>query len=450
MDQTEAFHQRIDSALANEQARTNFRTAMTGLMEKRAESLSDEDELQALRDHAAAIRAHSLANLPELLEQLEQNMTANGIQVHWAETGEEANEIIHEILKRAEAASVVKGKSMVSEEAELNDYLIERNIEVVESDLGEFIIQLAHEPPSHIIAPAIHKNRHEVAELFRQHFPDQEFDEEIEDMTALARRILRDKFANAGAGISGVNFAVAETGTICLVENEGNGRLSTTAPDIHIAITGIEKVVARLEDVPPLLNILTRTATGQPISTYFNMISGPRKDAEKDGPREVHLVLLDNGRSRIHEDETFRDTLRCIRCGTCINHCPVYVQMGGHAYGTVYPGPIGTVLEPQRLGLNQIGALTSACTLCGACGEVCPVRIPLPKLINQLRAESVSGTRSEADIDGKGSLRKSKESMSWKVWKLLYAYPVLYKIFRFCATRLNFLTPENVGPTKYG
>lgn len=450
MDQTEAFHRRIDSALANSQVRSNFRSAMTGLMEKRAESLSDDKELQTLRDHAAAIRAHSLANLPELLEQLEQTMTANGIQVHWAETGEEANEIIHDILKRAKATSVVKGKSMVSEETELNDYLIERDIEVVESDLGEFIIQLAKEPPSHIIAPAIHKNRHEVAELFRKHFPDQQFDEEIEDMTALARRILRDKFANAGAGISGVNFAVAETGTICLVENEGNGRLSTTAPDIHIAITGIEKVVARLEDVPPLLNILTRTATGQPISTYFNMISSPRKDEEKDGPKEVHLMLLDNGRSRIHEDPAFRDTLRCIRCGTCINHCPVYVQMGGHAYGTVYPGPIGTVLEPQRLGLNRIGTLTSACTLCGACGEVCPVRIPLPKLINQLRAEAVDGTRSEADIEGKGSLRKSKEWVSWKVWKLLYAYPLLYRVFRFCATRMNFLTPKKVGPwTRY-
>ncbi len=450
MNQTEAFTSRIDDALHNDQARRNFRTAMTGLMDKRAESLSDDSELQALRDQAAAIRAYSLKNLPELLEQLEAKMTENGIQVHWASNGAEANEIIYQILKQADAKSLVKGKSMVSEESEMNDYLIKRDIEVIESDLGEFIIQLAHEPPSHIIAPAIHKNRIEVAELFHKHFPELGYSEDIEEMTAMARKILRDKFANADAGISGVNFAVAETGTICLVENEGNGRLSTTAPNIHIAITGIEKVIAKLSDVPPLLNILTRTATGQPISTYFNMISHPRQENEKDGPQQVHLVLLDNRRSEIRMDDELLDVLRCIRCGTCINHCPVYVQLGGHAYGTTYPGPIGTVLEPQRMGIDKIGTLTSACTLCGACGEVCPVRIPLPKLINRLRAESVNAQRSDAHVEGKGSLRKNKELMSWTIWKTLYAHPAMYRTFRWFATRLRFLTPSNVGAwTRY-
>ena len=226
--------------------------------------------------------------------------------------------------------------------------------------------------------------------------------------------------------------------------------MSTTAPDIHIAITGIEKVVEKLADIPPLLNILTRTATGQPITSYFNMISGPRKDSEKDGPRAVHLVLLDNDRSQMREDNELVDTLRCIRCGTCINHCPVYVQTGGHAYGTVYPGPIGIVLEPQRLGIDKIGTLTSACSLCGACGEVCPVRIPLPKLVNRLRAEAVDAGRSQTKISGKGSLRKNGELFAWTAWEVLYGNPLLYKLFRFFATRLNFLTPAKTGPwTRY-
>ncbi len=445
MHQSDAFKQRIDTALHNAQARHNFRSAMTGLMEKRAEALSDEAELQALRDKAAAIRAYSLQNMPELLEQLEAKLLANGIQVHWAESAAEANQIIYQILRQADAKSVVKGKSMVSEEVELNDYLQQRAIEVVESDLGEFIIQLAHEPPSHIIAPAIHKNRREIAELFQRHFPELGYSEGIEELTAMARKILRDKFAQADAGISGVNFAVAETGTLCLVENEGNGRLSTTAPNLHIAITGIEKVVARLADIPPLLSILTRTATGQPITTYFNMISHPRQPGEKDGPHQVHLVLLDNRRSEIKLDAELLDTLRCIRCGTCINHCPVYVQLGGHAYGTVYPGPIGTVLEPQRIGIDKIGTLISACTLCGACGEVCPVRIPLPKLINRLRAESVNAQRSDAHLDGKGSLRKNREALSWRLWKTIYGHPAFYRTFRWFATRLRFLTPSHIG-----
>ena len=450
MHQTEAFKQRIDLALDNQQTRDNCRKAMSDLMEKRAESLCDEDELNALRDQCSAIRAHSVSHLPELLETLEAKMIENGIQVHWAESAEQANQVIYDLLQKASVSSVVKGKSMVSEETELNHYLEERDIEIVESDLGEFIIQLAEEMPSHIIVPAIHKNKEEVAELFHKHFPDIDFKEDVEDMTALARRVLRAKFERAGAGISGVNFAVAETGTICLVENEGNGRLSTTAPDIHIAITGIEKVVRQLSDVPPLVNLLTRTAIGQPITTYFNMISSPRKAGEKDGPKEVHLVLLDNGRSKIREDADLQDTLRCIRCGTCINHCPVYVQTGGHAYGTVYPGPIGIVLEPQRLGIQQIGALTSACSLCGACGEVCPVKIPLPKLINRLRAESVNASYSEAALQGKGSLRKNKEQISWAVWKTLYSHAGFYKTFRWFATRLRFLTPPKLGSwTKY-
>jgi L-lactate dehydrogenase complex protein LldF len=445
MNQTEAFYQRIDEALHNDQLRRNFRSAMTGIMARRAEQFPDDTQLQALRDQARAVRANSLVRQPELLEQLEARLTENGIQVHWAETSAQANAIILRILQAADARSVVKGKSMVSEETGLNHYLEQHAIEVIESDLGEYIIQLAEEPPSHIVAPAIHKNRREVADLFHRFHPDIPYTEDIDELTQTARQILRDKFANADAGISGVNFAVAETGTLCLVENEGNGRLSTTAPRVHIAITGIEKVVEKLSDVPPLLEILTKSATGQPITTYFNMISRPRQADELDGPEAVHLVLLDNGRSRIRVDEELLDTLRCIRCGACINHCPVYVQLGGHAYGTVYPGPIGIALEPQRIGIDKVGTLTSACTMCGACGEVCPVRIPLPKLINRLRAEAVDGLRSDAAIPGHGSLRKSTEARAWWLWQQLYARPRLYRTFTWFATRLRGLTPRRLG-----
>ncbi len=387
--QYRALHERIHRALGRSQVRDNFRRAMDGIRAHRAEQFPDAAYLAGLRRQAHAIRQKAMARLPELLEQLERRLTENGIQVHWAEDAAQANDIVLGLLRQAGAHTVIKGKSMVSEETGLNGALEQADIEVIESDLGEYIIQLAEEPPSHIVAPAIHKNRQEVARLFERCHPELPYTEDIDRLTGNARRILREKFANADAGISGVNFAVAETGTLCLVENEGNGRLSTTAPPLHIAITGIEKVIEGLDELPPLLEILTKSATGQPITTYVNLISRPRQDDELDGPREVHLMLLDNGRSRIRTHDAFSDTLRCIRCGACINHCPVYVQVGGHAYGTVYPGPIGSVLEPQRLGLDRIGSLTSACSLCGACGEVCPVEIPLPDLINRLRAEAV-------------------------------------------------------------
>lgn len=446
MNQSQALHERIDKALANPQLRHNFRVAMDGIRARRAEQFPDDPQLQALRDQARAIRSNSLGLQAELLEQLEAQLTSNGIQVHWAESAEQANALIHEILQAADARSVVKGKSMVSEETELNHYLEQRGIEVIESDLGEYILQMAKEPPSHIVAPAIHKNRFEVAALFRKFHPEQPYTEDIDELTGTARQVLREKFANADAGISGVNFAVAETGTLCLVENEGNGRLSTTAPRLHIAITGIEKVVAKLSDIPPLLDILTKSATGQPITTYFNMISRPRQPGEKDGPEQVHLVLLDNGRSRIRYDDELLDTLRCIRCGACMNHCPVYVHVGGHAYGTTYPGPIGVVLEPQRLGIDQVGSLTSACSLCGACGEVCPVMIPLPKLINRLRAEAVNAKQEAQNVKGQGSLRKPTEALTWNLWSRLYSSPSLYRLFTRLATRLRGLAPKRLGP----
>jgi L-lactate dehydrogenase complex protein LldF len=441
---------RIGAALAQNRVRANIRRAMDGLVVKRRNAFPDERELVRLRNQGAAIRASALSGLPDLLEELERNCTANGIRVHWAEDAAEGNRIVGDILRRHGATLLVKGKSMVSEEMGLNAYLEGQGVEVVETDLGEFIIQHAGETPSHIVAPAVHKDRYEVAALFRATFPGQlplgSAGESIDALTAAARRLLRGRFRTAEAGLSGVNFAVAETGTLCLVENEGNGRMCTTAPEVHIAVMGIEKVVARLDQVPPLLTLLTRSATGQPVTTYFNMISSPRRPGEKDGPTEVHLVLLDNGRTRMYADPELRDALRCIRCAACMNHCPVYVRLGGHAYGTVYPGPIGTVIEPQLQGMASQGELASASTLCGACAEVCPVRIPLPRLINRLRFEAVRRDGGVRAVVGRGVSRKPLEALVWRVWAWVHENPVRYRLATGLAARLRFLQPRSLGP----
>jgi L-lactate dehydrogenase complex protein LldF len=437
------FHAGVREALNDPQIRANFRSAMDGLIHKRLAAFPERDALERLRRRCARIRSNALSRLPELLEQLERSCTRNGIQVHWAETVEQANGIVLDIMHRHDARMVIKGKSMVSEEMGMNAFLEAQGIECLESDLGEFIIQLVGEPPSHIIAPAIHKNRRQVAEIFREKFPDIPYTEDIEQLTRNAREILRQRFYQAPVGLSGVNFAVAESGTLCLVENEGNGRMCTTVPPVHIAVTGIEKVVERLADVPPLLEILVRSATGQPISTYFNMISSPRRPGERDGPQEVHLVLLDNGRSRIYEDEELVATLRCIRCGACMNHCPVYTRVGGHPYLSTIPGPIGSVLEPQKLGLEKLGVLPTFSTLCGACGEVCPVRIPLPKLLNRLRYEGVR--KEPGSVPGGGSRRSRGEALLWELWRRLHASPRIYRLAGWLATRLRHLLPNRLG-----
>jgi L-lactate dehydrogenase complex protein LldF len=434
----------VEEALANGRVRANIRRAMDGLVIKRLAAFPDTEELARLRDQGLAIRANALEHLPSLLEELERNCQANGIRVHWAETAEQGNRIVLDILRRHEARMLIKGKSMVSEEMGLNEFLEEQGIEAVETDLGEFILQLAEERPSHIIAPAIHKDRYQIAELFAARFPDIPYSEEIDELTAAARRVMREKFRGATAGLSGVNFAVAETGTLCLVENEGNGRMCTTVPDVHIAVTGIEKVIARLDQVPPLLTLLTRSATGQPITTYFNMISGPRREGEKDGPTEVHLVLLDNGRSRIFGDPELKATLRCIRCGACMNHCPVYTRLGGHAYGTVYPGPIGSILEPQLHGVETLGELAEASSLCGACGEACPVRIPIPSLLNRLRHEGVRSTVG-SEVLGQGARRKSLQALLWRVWAWVHSDPRRYRAFTGLIGRFRFAQPGRLG-----
>ena len=440
------FKHNIEGALNDVQLRKNLRNAMDILVEKRQAVFPDDADLQRLRAAGNAIKRRALKQLPELLERLEANCTANGIQVHWAEDTAQANRIFLDIMERHEARAVVKGKSMVSEEMHLNRFLEEKGLEAVETDLGEFIIQLNHETPSHIIVPAIHKNKDEVATIFHEKLADTPYTEDVEALTAIARSALRKRFASAKVGLSGVNFAIAETGTLLLVENEGNGRMCTTAPDVHVAVMGLEKVVERLADVPPLLRLLTGSATGQTITTYVNMITSPRKADELDGPKEVHLVILDNGRSKILADPELRQTLLCIRCGTCLNHCPVYVRIGGHAYGHVYPGPIGKILTPQMEGLKRAGTLVTASSLCGACGEVCPVKIPIPDLIRRLRNESYD-QEDNAVVDGGGYKQNLAETMVWKGWELANRIPVLNELGTRMAAAMGEHLPK-IGPLK--
>jgi L-lactate dehydrogenase complex protein LldF len=427
-------------ALLDPQLRANFRRAMDGLITKRRNQFPDPGDLQDLRDLSTAIRSRSLLNLPTLLEQLEASCTRNGIQVHWAETCEQGNELILGLLNARGAKTLVKGKSMVSEEMHLNTFLESKGIEALESDLGEYIIQLDGETPSHIIMPAIHKNKDQIARQFSQNIKDAKYTEDVDELTAMARKVLRQKFLDADAGLSGVNFAVAETGTLCLVENEGNGRMSTHVPPLHIAVMGLEKVVARLEDVAPLYSILTRSATGQAVSTYFNLISGPRGAGELDGPLEVHLVILDNGRSRIYSDPQLRATLRCIRCGACMNHCPVYTRVGGHAYEAVYPGPIGKILTPQMEGVGVRHDLIHGSSLCGACAEVCPVEIPIPDILLRLRREATHGEPTST-VKGQGTGRTLTEDLAWRGWAMVVNHPRVYRLATWFATRFGWALP---------
>jgi L-lactate dehydrogenase complex protein LldF len=442
----EEFKARSRGALNDPGQRKNFRGAMDFLQAKRSAQFPDQDELASLRELGASIRRYSLAHLPQLLEQLETNLVANGVQVHWAQNAEEANAIALGIARKADAKSIIKGKSMVSEEIEFNHAMEAAGLEAFESDMGEYIVQLADEKPSHIIMPAIHKTKQEIAKLFAARIPGVDYTEDVDALIQIGRNVLRRKFAQADIGLSGVNFAVAETGSLCLIENEGNGRMCTTVPRVHIAITGIEKVVQKLEHIAPLLSLLTRSATGQSITTYVNLISGPRKADEKDGPQEVHLILLDNGRTQAYADEQLRATLQCIRCGACMNHCPVYARIGGHAYGTTYPGPIGAIISPHMLGLASTYPLAFASTLCGACGEVCPVKIPIPDLLVRLRNEAQARPDSpDATLRGSGSARTALISLVWRFWSLVYSRLGLYRLTSWFMSRGRALSPTEQG-----
>jgi L-lactate dehydrogenase complex protein LldF len=373
--------------------------------------LADSDKL---RDHAKRIKEHTLAHLDHYLEQLEASVQRVGGQVHWASDAEEARRLVVRIAQKAGCKHAVKSKSMTSEEVHLNPALEQAGIEVVETDFGEFIIQLAGERPSHLVAPAVHHTRESVARVLSQHLGET-LPDDPRTLAMTGRRVLRDKFRRADLGITGANFAVAETGTIVLITNEGNGRLTTTCPRVHVALVGLEKVIPRFADLPVFLKLLARAATGQTLSIYTTLITGPRRKGEIDGPEEFHLVLLDNGRSKVLATQ-FRESLQCIRCGACLNACPVYRRIGGHAYGGVYSGPIGSILTPLYDSLADNPHLPHASSLCGACQAACPVRINIPHMLIGLRELQHRKKRLSGD------------DLAYWLWKEVLCRPWLYRL----------------------
>jgi L-lactate dehydrogenase complex protein LldF len=374
-------------------------------------ALADSDRL---RDHAKRIKEHTLAHLDRYLEQLEASITRLGGKVHWAATAADARTIVADIARQANCKRAVKSKSMTSEEVHLNAALDQAGLEVTETDFGEFIIQVAGERPSHLVAPAVHHTRESVARVLSKYLGE-ELADDPRTLALAGRRILRQKFRQADVGISGANFAVAETGTVALVTNEGNGRLTTTCPRVHVALMGMEKVIPRLADLPVFLKLLARAATGQTLSVYTTLITGPRRAGELDGPEEFHLVILDNGRSKILASP-YRESLQCLRCGACLNACPVYRRIGGHAYGGVYSGPIGSILTPLFDSVSDNPHLPHASSLCGACQAACPVRINIPHMLIGLR---------ELQHQQKAS---HWEDLAYKLWGEVLRRPGLYRL----------------------
>ncbi|MDH3535915.1 MAG: LutB/LldF family L-lactate oxidation iron-sulfur protein, partial [Gammaproteobacteria bacterium] len=381
------FKANAEAALREPRLQAALKQLELGFVAGRQRCYEALPEFESLRDRARDILDHTLENLDAYLVEYESRVIESGGQVHWASTPVQAREIVIDICRAAKARSVIRGKSMVGEEIGINDALEAAGFEVTETDLGEYILQLAGEPPSHIVAPAIHKTREEISDLFFEHHREHGFTQRQTERSALvaeARQVLREKFLGADVGMTGANFLIAETGSNVIVTNEGNGDLSSTLPRVQIVTAAIDKVVPTLEDASLLLRLLGRSATGQEITAYTTFTTGPKRARDADGPGEYHVVLIDNHRSEMLGSE-LRPMLRCIRCGACMNHCPVYGRVGGHAYGWVYPGPMGSVLTPIMVGLDEAGHLPNACTLNGRCETVCPVKIPLPTLLRSLR-----------------------------------------------------------------
>ena len=419
-----SFKSRIRTALANPKLHLALDGNYNRWRERRTASFATLPHADDVRDRARAIRVEALTHLDHYLLQLESNVKANGGTVHWAQDAEEANRIVAEIIfskdpsgfQNPKGLLIAKSKSMLSEEIHLNAHLGKLGHKVVETDLGEWIVQLRGEMPSHLTAPAIHLRRDDVAELFEKQLGIPRTDD-VPTLINAAREALRQTFIHADIGISGVNFGVAETGTLCLITNEGNGRLVTTIPRIHIALMGIERVVPTLRDLEIMIRVLARSGTGQKITTYTNLITGARRPDDPDGPEELHLVLVDNGRSRVLASD-LAETLLCIRCGACVSVCPVYRQIGGHAYNATYMGPIGSILMPALGGISEFGELAHASTLCGECRDVCPVRIDIPKMLLTVRQAHVKETGGTRWI-----------AWAMKLWSRLSRSPRLYHFF---------------------
>jgi L-lactate dehydrogenase complex protein LldF len=387
------FPEAVLPVLRNPQLRKNVAHAIDVIQAKRARLVTEKADWQELRAAGAAIRDHALANLGAYLEQFEERCTAAGGTVHWAADAAEARRIILGILKQENASEVIKIKTMTSAEIQLNPFLEAAGVKAYETDLAEIILQLGNEEPSHIVVPALHVNRSQVREIFARSMGIKDLSDEPKVLTAAARTYLRQKFLTVPTAISGANFLVAETGSVAVVESEGNGRMCLTLPRTMITLAGIEKVIPRFQDLEVMLQVLARSATGERMNPYTSLWSGVTPG---DGPQRFHVVLLDNGRSSILAKKTERQTLRCIRCAACMNSCPVYRQTGGHAYGSVYPGPIGAILTPQLMQMNHAQSLPYASSLCGACYEVCPVKINIPEVLLELRSQVVDQERRSA------------------------------------------------------
>ena len=418
------FDRLVPRALANVELRGALAKATDTIRNRRAAALEGVD-LQGLRARAKATKSAALARLDEHLERFEREATARGAVVHWARDAADARRIVVDLAAARNARLAVKSKSMVSEEIGLNDALIDAGVVPVETDLGEWIVQLGEETPSHILVPAIHKRRVEIRDLLARVL-GRPMPDDAEGLTAIARDELRPRFASADLGISGANFLVAETGSFLLIENEGNIRLTTSLPKTHVAVIGIEKMVPTLDELGPLVRLVTRSGTGQAISCYQTLVTGIKRSPEDDGPDELHIVLVDNGRADLLADEITAQTLRCIRCSACLNVCPVYRQIGGHAYGSVYPGPIGAILTPQIAGMHTASQLPGASSLCGACREVCPVDIDIPGVLLHLRGEA---GRHPEDADATSRRKIAEKSRAFTLWRRAATSPTLFRWF---------------------
>jgi L-lactate dehydrogenase complex protein LldF len=429
------FDQKIHQTLEDANLQLAIYTATGRLKERRIDVVAPDvlPDYQELRSHANALKKHSIENLDYYLEEFERNVVAHGGQVVYCRDATEVSDFVLSLARAKQARLIVKSKSMTTEEVDLNERLEHHGLESVETDLGEYILQLAHEKPYHIVAPALHKTRYDVADIFEKNLPYPR-EEDVEKQAGMARAVLREKFLEADIGISGANFLVADSGAVVIIENEGNARLTTSAPKVHIAVAGIEKLIPRAQDVPTFLKLLARSATGQLLSVYASFLSGPRRPGEVDGPDEFYVVLLDNGRTKLLPDKNKRQSLYCIRCGACLNTCPVYRKIGGHSFPWVYSGPIGAIITPQFMGVTHEPALPFASSLCGACGEVCPVKIDIPKVLLELRSD-VKKTEAREK-------QNRLEKFAFRAFAWIATHP---RIYEFAAKVASSMSPSGPG-----
>ena len=419
----------IHETLADPRLQLAIYSATRRLIDHRASSVTVDrlPDYQDLRTLANQIKQHTIENLDYYLEQLESNVVAHGGRVVFCRDGQEVADFVLGLARERNAKMIVKSKSMTTEEIHLNERLEHHHLEAVETDLGEYILQLAQQRPYHIVAPALHMTRYDVAEVFTTALGVAK-EVEPENQAKIARSVLREKFLEADIGVTGANFLIADSGAVVLVENEGNARLTTTAPRIHIAVAGIEKLIPRAQDLATFLKLLGRSATGQPLTVYTSFLSGPRRGEEIDGPDEFYVALIDNGRSKLLADREKRESLHCIRCGACLNICPVYRKIGGHSFPWVYSGPIGAIITPQFLGAMHEPSLPFASSLCGACAEVCPVKIDIPKVLLDLRAD----VKKAQARDGRGKL----ERLAFRIWAWVMRHPRIYEMAGMAAASL--------------